>query len=104
MDVEEQFLDYVPVGELMMILRSYATRQLVSLGGTMVGRGIRFLNAQTCSKLIEQIQDNAFFHQDFWFGHARVADGAEPKQLIQPCFLLALPVFVVHPVVPHPQS
>lgn len=63
MDVEEQFLDYVPVGEL--ILRSYATRQLVSLGGTMVGRGIRFLNAQTCSKLIEQIQDNAFFHQDF---------------------------------------
>lgn len=65
MDVEEQFLDYVPVGELMMILRSYATRQLVSLGGTMVGRGIRFPNAQTCSKLIEQIQDNAFFHQDF---------------------------------------
>lgn len=104
MDVEEQFLDYVPVGELMMILRSYATRQLVSLGGTKVGRGIRFPNAQTCSKLIEQIQDNAFFHQDFWFGHARVADGAEPKQLIQPCFLLALPVFVVHPVVPHPQS
>lgn len=102
MDIEEQFLDYVPVGELMTILRSYATRQLVSLDGTVVDRGIRFL--KTCSKLIEQIQNDAFFHQDFWFGHARVADGAEPKQLIHPCFLLALLVFVVHPVVPHPQG
>lgn len=63
MDIEEQFLDYVPVGELMTILRSYATRQLVSLDGTVVDRGIRFL--KTCSKLIEQIQDDAFFHQDF---------------------------------------
>lgn len=104
MDIEQQFLDHVPVGEPMLILRNYATRQLVSLSDTVVDRGVRFLGAQTCSKLIEQIQDNAFFHQDFWLGHARVADGAEPKQLIQPCFLLALLVFVVHPVVLHPQS
>lgn len=86
----------------MTILGSYATRQLVPLGGTLVDRGIRFL--ETCSKLIEQIQDNAFFHRDFRLGHARVADGAQPKQLIHPCFLLALPVYVVHPVVPHPES
>lgn len=53
------------------------------------GQGIRLGGGQAGAELVEQVEDDAFLHEDLGVGDFAVIRGAEPQQTVQPVLLSA---------------
>lgn len=64
---------------------------------------VRLRGGQAGAKLIEEIEDDAFLHEDLGVGHFAVVRGTEPQQTVQPVLLAALLGFVTDAQIMQPQ-
>jgi len=81
-----------------------AFRELVPRAHALLrdGQGKGLGRGQTGAKLIEQIENDAFLHEDLGIGYSAVLGGAQPQYAVQPSLLAALLDFIIYAEISQP--